>query len=336
MNRSNVFLSTSAVLILSMLMLSLPWLATATGMEYYISVVRRILIFALLATSLNLVLGYGGMVALGQAGFVGVGAYTVVILSHAGYDSILVGWPAAILTSGLTAALIGSVSLRTRGVYFIMITLAFAQMLYYGFASLRTYGGDDGYTLTSKAKIWEGLALDENQLYWLVLVLVGLLFWLFTRITGARFGHALTGIRDNEKRMNALGYPVRKMQLLAFTIAGAASGLGGAMLAANNGFVSPSMMHWTQSATLMVIVIIGGIGRRWGGVLGATVWLGLEETLKLQTEYWHLPLGLLLILTALYLPRGFAGLQGFRLVHTKGTKATKDTKAIVTMTEATQ
>jgi branched-chain amino acid transport system permease protein len=298
------------IVLLAALLLAFPLLAAATGLDYYIGVLRRIVIFALLATSLNLVLGYGGLVALGHAGFVGVGAYTVVILAERGVTSAALVWPLALAAGALAALLVGAISLRTRGVYFIMITLAFAQMLYFVFASLRNYGGDDGYALASRPEPWPGAQpLDDSGLYWLVLLLCGLLFWLFCRITASRFGHALSGIRDNEGRMHALGYPVYRIRLLAFTLAGALAGLGGAMLAANNNFVSPSMMHWTQSATLMVMLIVGGVGRIWGGVLGALVWLALEEWLKQQTEYWHLPLGLLLILIALYLPRGLAALR---------------------------
>lgn len=298
------------IAVLAALLLAFPLLAAATGLDYYIGVLRRMVIFALLVTSLNLVLGYGGLVALGHAGFVGVGAYTVVILAERGVTSALAVWPLALLAGALAALLIGAISLRTRGVYFIMITLAFAQMLYFVFASLRNYGGDDGYSLAARPGLWPGAeSLDDSGLYWLVLLLCGVLFWLFCRITASRFGHALGGIRDNEGRMHALGYPVYRIRLLAFTLAGALAGLGGAMLAANNNFVSPSMMHWTQSATLMVMLIVGGVGRIWGGVLGALVWLALEEWLKQQTEYWHLPLGLLLIVIALYLPRGLAALR---------------------------
>ena len=296
--------------VLAALLLAFPLLATSAGLEYYIGVLRRIVIFALLATSLNLILGYGGLVALGHAGFVGVGGYMVVILAENGITSLATVWPLALTAGALAALVIGAISLRTRGVYFIMITLAFAQMLYFVCAALRNYGGEDGYSLAVPAALWNGAEpLDDSSLYWLVLVSCSLLFWLFSRVTVSRFGYVLCGIRDNEKRMHALGYPVYRVRLLAFTLAGALAGLGGAMLAANNNFVSPSMMHWTQSATLMVMLIIGGVGRTWGGVLGALVWLALEEWLKQQTEYWHLPLGVMLILIALYLPRGLAALR---------------------------
>jgi branched-chain amino acid transport system permease protein len=294
------------------LLVALPPVLAAFGLDFYIGVVRRILVFALAAASLNLILGYGGMVALGHAGFIGVGAYTVVALSDAGVASAWILWPAAALVAGLVAAGIGAVSLRTKGVYFIMITLAFAQMLYYVFVSLRSYGGDDGYTIAARPVLGFGLdSASESQLYWVMLALVALVLWAFNRAMQSRFGHALAGIRDNEIRMRALGYPVYRLQITAFVMAGAAAGLAGALLAANTGFVSPASMHWTQSATLVVMVVIGGMGRRWGGPVGAAIWLALEEILKLQTDYWHLPLGVLLIVIALWAPQGISALLSF-------------------------
>ena len=215
----------------------------------------------------------------------------------------------AALVAGVVAALIGTVALRTRGVYFIMTTLAFAQMLYFVVVSLRRYGGDDGYTLMSRPTLLPGLDLgNESNFYWVVLVIVALALWWLHRATQSRFGHALMGIRDNETRMRALGYPVFRLQLVAFAIAGAIAGLAGALLAGGNGFVSPATMHWTQSATLLVMVVIGGLGRSWGGPVGAIVWLLLEEFLKQHTEHWHMPLGLLLIAVALWAPKGLAAL----------------------------
>ena len=219
-------------------------------------------------------------------------------------------WLVAALAGTAVSGLIGLVALRTRGVYFLMITLAFAQMLYFVFVSLRSYGGDDGYTLMARPALGMGLDMaDEATLYWVVLAIVAALLWWLDRAAGSRFGTALVGIRDNEIRMRALGYPVYLLQLTAFVVAGAIAGLAGALLATGNSFVSPSMMHWTQSATLIVMVIIGGLGRRWGGPVGAAVWLALEEALKLHTSHWHMPLGLLLIATALYAPKGLAALS---------------------------
>nr|WP_315428256.1 branched-chain amino acid ABC transporter permease [uncultured Albidiferax sp.] len=290
-----------------------PLVAVPLGLDFYVGFVRRMLVFALAAASLNFIMGFGGMVALGHAGFVGVGAYTVVVLTDAGVASAWLVWGAAMLFAALAAALVGAVSLRTKGVYFIMITLAFAQMLYFVFVSLRSYGGDDGYSLPMRPGLGLGLdVMHEPTLYWVVLALVAVALWWLDRATGSRFGTALIGIRDNETRMRALGYPVYLLQLVAFMLAGAMAGLAGALLATGNSFVSPSMMHWTQSATLIVMVVIGGLGRRWGGPVGAVVWLALEEALKLNTDYWHLPLGVLLIATALYAPKGLAALLEWR------------------------
>ncbi|MFZ3119653.1 MAG: branched-chain amino acid ABC transporter permease [Variovorax sp.] len=291
-----------------------PLVAPLLGMEFYIGFVRRVLIMALAAASLNFILGFGGMVALGHAGFIGVGAYTVVAFADAGVTSAWVLWPMAALVAGLVAALIGTVALRTRGVYFIMTTLAFAQMLYFIAVSLRKYGGDDGYTLPARPELGLGFDLgNESAFYWVVLVLVALALGWMHRATRSRFGHALMGIRDNETRMRALGYPVFRIQLVAFAIAGAVAGLAGALLAGGNGFISPGAMHWTQSATLVVMVVIGGLGRSWGGPVGAVVWLLLEEVLKQYSEYWHLPLGLLLIAVALWAPKGISALYKRRV-----------------------
>ncbi len=300
----------AGVALLLIVLAAFPLVAPLFGLDFYIGFVRRVLVIALAAASLNFILGFGGMVALGHAGFIGVGAYTVVALSDAGVMSAWLLWPAAMGVAGLAAALIGTVALRTRGVYFIMTTLAFAQMLYFVIVSLRKYGGDDGYTLMARPTLLPGMDLgNEANFYWVVLALVALMLEWLHRATQSRFGHALMGIRDNEVRMRALGYPVFRLQLVAFAIAGAIAGLAGALLAGGNSFVSPATMHWTQSATLLVMVVIGGLGRSWGGPVGAVVWLLLEEILKQYTDHWHLPLGLLLIAVALWAPRGLAALS---------------------------
>ncbi len=290
------------------LLAAFPLVAPLLGLDFYVSFVRRALIFALAAASLNFILGFGGMAALGHIGFLGAGAYTLVALADAGVTSAWLLWPAAMLVAGGVAALIGLIALRTRGVYFIMITLAFAQMLYYIAVSLRAYGGDDGYNLAARPTFGLGLdSTDEATFYWVVLMLFGGVMLLLNRATVARFGHALTGIRDNETRMQAMGFPVFKLKLVAFAVAGAVAGLAGAMLVSHNSFVSPSAMHWTQSATLIVMVVIGGVGRRWGGPIGAAVWIGLEEIAKQFTDYWHMPLGFLPIAIVFLAPRGLAG-----------------------------
>lgn len=293
------------------LLIVFPSIAPALDLTFYVSFIRRVMIFALAATSLNFILGYGGMVALGHAAFFGAGAYVVAILSAEVVVSALIAWPAAIVIAGLLALVVGAISLRTRGVYFIMITLAFAQMVYYIFISLRKYGGEDGINLSGHSKLpdWlSGLSLaDDVTFYYVVLLIVVLSLIILNRLVASHFGQALQGIRENESRMLALGYPVMPIKLLAFVIAGGFAGLAGALFANHNLFVSPSMMHWTASASLIVMVIIGGIGLRYGGVVGAAVMLTFEEFLRLYTEYWHLPFGLLLLAIVLLAPRGLAG-----------------------------
>ncbi|MGA0570406.1 branched-chain amino acid ABC transporter permease [Variovorax sp. VNK109] len=291
------------------LLAAFPLVAPLMGMDFYVNFVRRAMIFALAAASLNFILGFGGMVALGHCGFMGVGAYTLVALADAGVESAWAMWGAAMIVAALVSLAIGAIALRTRGVYFIMITLAFAQMLYYICVSLRTYGGDDGYNLMQRPGF--GLGLDsthEPTFYWVVLALFTAVMLLLNRTTVSRFGHALTGIRDNETRMQAMGYPVFGLRIVAFAIAAAVAGLAGALLVSHNNFVSPGVMHWTQSATLIVMVVIGGVGRRWGGPVGAGVWILLEEIVKQYTDYWHLPLGVLLIAIVFFAPRGVSAL----------------------------
>lgn len=292
------------------LLAAVPWLAPLLGLEYYIAFAMRLLITMLIASSLNVLMGYGGMVALGHAGFVGVGAYTMVALVEAGVQSAWGLWGGAMLGAAAVALLIGAVSLRTRGVYFIMITLAFAQMLYYVAVSLRRYGGDDGYNLAQRPELGGGLdAGDDRVLYLVVLTLCALAYAAMNRLIGSRFGKTLAGMRDNEARMRALGYPTFALQLQAFVLTAAMAGLGGALLLTQNAFVSPSSMHWSQSAVLIVMVVLGGLGHRFGGIVGAAVWVLLEENLRQYTEYWHWPLGLLLIVIILFAPQGLCRLR---------------------------
>ena len=291
-----------------LLLVLFPLVAPALDLGFYVSFVRRVLIYALAASSLNFILGYGGMVALGHAAFFGAGAYVVAILSAQGYGQAIVAWPLAMLVAGVLALLIGAISLRTRGVYFIMITLAFAQMVFYLFISLRQYGGEDGINLSAPATLPYLNLSNDTQFYYLVLGIVVACLWLMHCMVNARFGRALQGIRENETRMQALGYPVLRIKLVAFVFAGALAGLAGALLANHNLFVSPSLMHWTASANLIIMVIVGGIGLRFGGVVGAAVMLLLEEFLRLYTDYWHLPLGVLLLVIVLFAPRGLAGM----------------------------
>jgi len=291
------------------LLLAFPLLAPLVGGDFYLGLAARILIFALAATSLNLVLGFGGMVSFGHAAFIGVGAYTVGVLAQAGITSAWLVWPAAMAVAAGFACVIGAISLRTRGVYFIMITLAFAQMLYYLAVSNKAYGGDDGLSLPGRSTLGGGLDLaDERTFYYLTLTLAVLAFVAVWRLLNARFGHTLQAIRENEVRMEAIGFAVYRYKLTAFVIAGALAGLAGALLANLGSFVSPAMMQWSQSGMLMVMVILGGVGHLWGGVAGAVVFLLLEEVLSHYTVYWQFLLGAALLAVVLAAPNGLMSL----------------------------
>lgn len=288
--------------------LALPWVLKSFGLEFYTGVATRLMIFAIAASSLNLILGFGGLVSFGHAAFVGLGAYTVGILMDAGVREAWIAWPAAMLVSGLAAALIGALSLRTRGVYFIMITLAFAQMFYYLMVSLKAYGGDDGLPLPQRSSLG-GLDLQEDEsFYYVVLALAALAMWGLRRLVNSPLGWLLQGAKENEQRMLAVGAPVFAVRWQAFVLAGALAGLAGALLSNLNGMVSPHLMHWSQSGQLMIMVILGGAGTLWGGALGAAVLLLLEEVLSGYTLHWQMGLGLLLLAVVLFAPRGLAGL----------------------------
>jgi branched-chain amino acid transport system permease protein len=304
-------LRTNRWLLLGLLVLLIvfPIAAKQWDQLFYVSFASRIMIYALAATSLNLILGYGGMVSFGHAAFVGAGAYAVGILMVHGINSAWVSWPFAVLFSALLALIVGAICLRTRGVYFIMITLAFAQMMYYLVVSLKTYGGDDGLTLPSRSKL--GLNIDlanDVAFYYVVLAILTVLLYLLHRLLSARFGQAIQAIRENEVRMEAIGFPTYRYKLICFVIAGGAAGLAGALLANQNSFVSPNLLQWTQSGTLMIMVILGGVGQLFGGVLGALVFRVLEEVLSGYTEYWQLGVGFVLLIVVLFAPRGLAGL----------------------------
>ena len=291
-------------------LLVLPLLASALQQEFYIGLASRILIFALAATSLNLVLGFGGMISFGHAAFVGLGAYAVAIGLRAGVTSAWIVWPAAMAVCSLFALAVGAISLRTKGVYFIMITLAFAQMLYYLLVSLKAYGGEDGMTLAARSTIGAGVDLShDTPFYYVALAAFVATFALIHRLLNARFGHVLLAIRENETRMVAIGFPVLRYKLAAFTLAGGLAGLAGALMANQSGFVSPSLLQWNQSGMLMIMVILGGVGQLYGGVLGAAVFLLLEEVLSSYTIYWQFGLGAVLLAVVLLAPNGLMSLR---------------------------
>jgi branched-chain amino acid transport system permease protein len=311
------------IFISALLLVLLPILAALAGEPYLVSLFSRILIYALAAASLDLILGYGGLVSLGHAAFFGIGAYAVGILAHhdfeetaliswpliiPGSDSGLVAWPLAIMVSALLAAIIGALSLRTRGMHFIMITLAFAQMLFFFFVSLEGYGGDDGLTLFSRNTL-PGLDLgDDVQFYYICLASLSVFLLLAGRLVESRFGIVIRGCRENEKRMQSLGFPTYRYKLLCFVIAGAAAGLAGALIANQVEYVSPGLMHWTRSAIILVMVLLGGSGTLYGPVLGAAAFLFLEEVLSIYTEHWMVYFGPVMILVVLFARHGLFGI----------------------------
>jgi branched-chain amino acid transport system permease protein len=286
----------------------LPVYSALTGNEFAMTLFTRIIIMAIAAVSLNLIMGYGGMVSFGHAAYLGIGGYAVGMLWKEGVTSGFVQWPAAVGASALFALVVGALSLRTRGVYFIMITLAFAQMIYYIAAGLSRYGGDDGLTIHRRSQ-FDGLNLSNKPTFYylcLALLLGGIYFvW---RLTNSRFGLVIQGARSNERRMRALGFPTFRYRLAAFVIAGAMCGLSGALLANQADFVSPAMMYWTRSGDLIVMVVLGGMGSSFGPLIGAIALLVLEEVLSGITEYWQIALGPLLLAVVLFARGGIDGL----------------------------
>lgn len=305
-----------------LVLLALPPVAFALGEPFLISVATRIVIAALAALSLDLILGFGGMASFGHAAFLGIGAYVVGILAHHDVESTLipflpgawhgttaalVQWPLAVLASALFALLTGALCLRTSGVYFIMITLAFAQMLYHFFVALPAYGGHDGINLWQRSAV-AGLDLGEDWIFYYVCLFILLaVLAAFCRIVNSRFGMVLQGCKQNEARLAALGIATGRYKLAAYTAAGAIAGLAGALTANQTEFVGPSLMHWSRSGEILVMLILGGIGTLYGAVAGAATFLALEEILTSLTEHWMLFLGPILVFVVLFARRGIYG-----------------------------
>jgi branched-chain amino acid transport system permease protein len=289
-------------------LLVLPPLAMALGKTFYIDLVRRIMIFGIAAVSLNLILGYGGMVSFGHAAYLGLGGYAVAIFAFYGIHNGFLQWGVAIVASALVAAAIGAVSIRTSGIYFIMITLAFTQMLYYLGISIEEYGGDDGIRLKTRSQFPLVDLADGVQFYYLVVALLVGAIYLTHRIVNSRFGMVLRAVKSNEARSRAIGFSPYPYRLAAFVIAGAMCGLAGALLANHTNYLTPDFMHWTRSGEIMFMVILGGMATGAGPLLGASVFLLLEDVLSGWTEHWQVILGPLLVLSVLFFKRGLAGL----------------------------
>jgi branched-chain amino acid transport system permease protein len=297
------------VVIITFLFLAIvPYIASITEVPFYLDLGRRMMILAIGALSLNLIMGYGGMISFGHAVFLGIGAYVVGICAEHEVVSGFIQWPLALLTCGVFALIFGAISLRTRGVYFIMITLALAQMMYFLGVSLDRYGGDDGLPLAEPSYFSGLIDLSEkNSLYYLVFALLLLCLWICKRLVSSRFGMVIQGARSNEARMEAIGFPTYRYKLTAFVIAGVMAGLAGVLLANHTDFVNPDMMHWTRSGDLIIMVLLGGMGSLAGPIVGALVFILLEEALSGITEYWQLIFGPFLIIVVLFARGGLLG-----------------------------
>ncbi|WP_170397814.1 branched-chain amino acid ABC transporter permease [Ruegeria arenilitoris] len=304
-------------------LLALPLWAVMADQPFTITLVTRAVILALAAVGLNIILGIGGMVSFGHAVFFGIGGYAMGILAyHAqtytaldlgffttdGTKAMPVIWLVAMILSGMVAFFIGLLSLRTSGVYFIMITLAFGQMFFYFAISWAQYGGEDGLSIYVRNDFPGLNTLAPIQFYGICFTLLCVVLFLFARLQGSPFGLALNAARQTPTRVETVGLNPMRLKLLAFVLSGAITGLAGALFADLNRFVSPTMFSWQLSGELIVLIIIGGVGRLMGPVIGACVFVALEHFLGELTDYWHVYLGVVLLCIVLFGRGGLIGL----------------------------
>lgn len=295
-------------LLVLVLLLAVPFVALATGQSFYVAFFARIIIYAIAACALNIALGYGGLVSFGHSLFLGLGAYAVGLSAFHGVDN---GWVHLLLclgACGLVGLVTGAVSLRTSGIAFIMITLAFAQMGYFLFVSLKNYGGDDGMSIATPSRFGTLSLSSATTVYAIAFTVLLLVIWWLARLRVSPFGMVIRGGRQNARRVSAAGIPVLRYQLLAYVVSGMLCGVAGLLLANLNAFASPSTMAWSVSGELIVIVVIGGMGTVFGPLMGAVVFLGLEEILKGFTDHWMVIFGPLIVLVALLGKQGIVGL----------------------------
>ena len=296
------------LLVLLAILAVFPYIALQTGNGFYLDIATRLVILAIAAVSLNLILGFGGLISFGHAAYLGIGAYAVGIPVYYEAYNGLAHIAIAVGASALFALVTGAICLRTRGVHFIMITMAFSQMAFFLFVSMEEFGGDDGLVIELRSEL-PGLNMENNlTLYYTAFAVLIAAIFLIHRIVNSRFGMVLRGSKSNEDRMKAMGYNPYIYRLTAYVISGAICGLAGALLGNFTSFISPEMMGWTRSGELMFMVILGGVGTTVGPLLGATAFLVLEEFLSRLTIYWHFPMGVILILTVMFVRGGLAGL----------------------------
>jgi branched-chain amino acid transport system permease protein len=290
---------------------AIPLLGLVMRDGYILSLMTRVMIFAIAAVALDLILGFGALVSFGHAAFIGIGAYAMGILASHGHEDVFIGLAATLAASALFALVTGAISLRTKGVYFIMITLAFGQMAFYTAASLRAYGGDDGLTVARRSLVFGARWLRDDRVFYFVVLacLIGV-YLLCRAIVASRFGRVLQGAKQNPQRLQALGFNPYPYQLAAYVVAGMIGGLSGFLLANLTEFVSPAYMSWQRSGELLVMVILGGVGSLHGAILGAVSFLLLEEWLSGLTEHWKVIFGPMLVLIVLFMRGGLMGLIG--------------------------
>ena len=275
---------------------------------YVLNLVSRVMILAIAAIGLDLILGYGALVSFGHAACVGIGAYGMGIMASHGHDGVLAGLLVALFASAVFAGMTGLIALRTKGVYFIMITLAFGQMAFYTAASLRAYGGDDGLTVATRSLVMGANILKSDRVfYYCILALLVGVYLLCRVIVHSRFGRVLQGAKQNEQRMRAIGFNPYPYQLVAYVIAGMIAGLAGFLLANLTEFVSPAYMSWQRSGELIVMVVMGGMGSLHGAVIGAAVFILAEEWLSGFTQHWKIIFGPFLVLVVLFMRGGILG-----------------------------
>jgi branched-chain amino acid transport system permease protein len=307
--RARLFAGNALPIAIFLVFALVPLFASFRAEAYVLSLVTRVMTFAIAALALDLLIGYGALVSFGHAAFVGLGAYAVGILASHGINDALISLPVALGASALFALVTGIVCLRTKGVYFIMITLAFGQMAYFTASSLAPYGGDDGLTIRMRSTFAGFPVLANDRALYYVCLLALLAAYLICRaLVASRFGRVFRGTRENALRMGTIGFEVYRYQLVAYVIAGALGGLSGFLLGNATDFVSPAYMSWQRSGELLIMVILGGVGTLDGAIIGAASFLLIEEWLSGYTEHWKMIFGPLLVVVAVFAPGGLIGL----------------------------
>jgi branched-chain amino acid transport system permease protein len=298
----------AALAIVALAVLALA-LAPSFGSPFLVAQLTRVLIYAIFAMSLDLLVGYCGLVSLGHAAFFGVAAYAAALLAdRAGIANLWLTMPASIAAAAAAAAIIGAVSLRTSGVYFIMVTLAFAQMIYFIVNENDVFGGSDGILLTGRFEAWPIDLGDRTSRYYFVLVCAVLVLIGLRLLVDSPFGRVIQGIRSNEQRMRALGYRVYRYKLVCFVIAGALAGLAGQLYVTLTSLADPSIIDWLHSAQILVMLIVGGIGTLVGPVVGAFVLIVFIDLASEYTEHWKIAIGIMVICITLFSRGGIVGL----------------------------